>query len=74
MSFFYKYNKTLKKLITITTTKITETILTTFSFIFIHLITNYKINVIKSKFVFFIDQVIENKIVKRRAYEKNKRK
>lgn len=74
MSFFYKYNKTLKKLITITTTKIIETILTTFSFIFIHLITNYKINVIKSKFVFFIDQVIENKIVKRRAYEKNKRK
>lgn len=74
MSFFYKYNKTLKKLITITTTKIIETILTTFSFIFIHLITNYKINVIKSKFIFFIDQVIENKIVKRRAYEKNKRK
>ena len=74
MSFFYKYNKTLKKLIIITTTKIIETILTTFSFIFIHLITNYKINVIKSKFVFFIDQVIENKIVKRRAYEKNKRK
>ena len=74
MSFFYKYNKTLKKLITITTTKIIETILTSFSFIIINLITNYKINVIKSKFVFFIDQVIENKIVKRTFYEKNKRK
>ena len=54
-NIFYKYDKTLKKLITITTTKIIETILTTFSFIFIHLIINYKINVIKSKFVFFID-------------------
>ena len=45
MSFnFYKYNKTLKKEITITTTKMMDTILTTFWFIIIHLNNNYKIN------------------------------
>ena len=80
MSFnFYKYNKTLKKEITITTTKMMDTILTTFWFIIIHLNNNYKINSEKSKMNFFIVQIIQEyeytkEIDYTRYYEKNNKR
>lgn len=55
----YIYNKTLKNVTTMTKTKTKHTILTTFSFIFIHLSIHYKINVGKSKIIFFITKDIQ---------------
>ncbi len=57
----------------ITTTKIIDTILTTFSFIFIHLSNHYKINVKKSKIIFFIVPKKTNKVYKGEFMKKIKK-